>query len=268
MRSNMQIGAFIPVRLGSERLPRKHLQLIQGRPVLQHLLDRVFASKYIDATNVIVCTTCESEDDQLQAIVEKSGARLFRGERDDIIKRFYDALQKYPLDIIAEIDGDDPCIDTLYLDRCIEEIMKDVSLDIVLPVGLPTGVASKVFTKHALQHVYQIYGTTKNDTGFMWYFTKTGICKVLEISPESIDHIDDNIRLTLDYPEDLKFFRELFARLYQPGKIFNVRDIVALCKSEPALIKINAGVQKKFVERTQQLAKLAFKRDGLIYTVE
>ena len=39
-----KIGALIPVRLASERLPGKALLPLGGRPVIAHLLERVFAS--------------------------------------------------------------------------------------------------------------------------------------------------------------------------------------------------------------------------------
>lgn len=264
----MKLGAVIPVRLGSERFPKKHLQEIQGKSILLHLLDRIFASRYLTRDNVIICTTLEPEDDQLIPLVEQTGAKVFRGDRDDIIKRFHSAICHYQFDFIAQIDGDDPCIDTGYLDLCFEKILQDESLDIVLPTGLPLGIACKVFTKKALDKVYEVYCTTKNDTGFMWYFTKTGLCKVLEIPPVSSDDIHHEARLTLDYAEDLEFFKALFARLYTPEKLFNVRDMVALFKREPELIKINSALNEKFTERTKELAKLFFKVNGQIIAVE
>ena len=50
----MKIGALIPIRLSSERLPGKALKLIQGRPAVKHLLDRAFESKYLDKKRGVV----------------------------------------------------------------------------------------------------------------------------------------------------------------------------------------------------------------------
>ena len=44
----MKIGALIPIRLSSERLPKKAIRLIEGKPAVYHLLDRAFESKYLD----------------------------------------------------------------------------------------------------------------------------------------------------------------------------------------------------------------------------
>ena len=61
----MRIGALIPVRLSSERLPGKALMEFSGRPVLWHLLDRVAASRFVDVQDIVVCTTLDSDDDPL-----------------------------------------------------------------------------------------------------------------------------------------------------------------------------------------------------------
>ena len=83
-----KIGALIPIRLASERLPGKALLDICGRSVLHHLLDRVAACRFVDAADIVVCTTRDASDDPLIPAVEEYGASVFRGETDDIIKRF------------------------------------------------------------------------------------------------------------------------------------------------------------------------------------
>ena len=46
---------FISVRTGSSRLPKKALYEIQGKTIIEYLIDRLKKSKY--AEKVIVCTT-------------------------------------------------------------------------------------------------------------------------------------------------------------------------------------------------------------------
>lgn len=264
----MKIGALIPVRLGSERLPRKHLKEIQGKPVLHYLLERLYSSKYIDPENVIVCTTMESENDELLDIVSQYGAKVFRGSKDDIIERFYQAVNLYNFEIIAEICGDDPCFDPGYLDLCFEKLLSDSSLDIVYSTGLPVGASSAVFRKQALDIVYRSYTTSKNDTGYMWYFTKTGLCNVFEVRPVSDEDVDNEARLTLDYVEDFELINSLFEKLYLPGKIFSVREIVSLFKSEPQLRAINSNLKAQYIARTNELAQLEFRKNGMIQTIK
>ena len=96
----MTEGVFIPIRLSSERLPRKILKLVNGRPILYHMLDRIMKSNFINSKkNIVVCTTKEKIDDVLEKKVKNYGASIFRGSKNDLIKRFYDAnkIFKYHL---------------------------------------------------------------------------------------------------------------------------------------------------------------------------
>ena len=171
----MKVGALVPVRLGSERLPKKALLPIVGRPMITHLLDRLFSSRYLTPDRVVVCTTEEESDDPLVPVVEATGARVFRGSRDNIIDRFYHAMEVGEFDAVVQADGDDPCTDTLYMDLCMDRLLADKSLGIVVAEGLPLGLASKAIRASAIQTVWEHHLTEQNDTGFILYFTRTGL---------------------------------------------------------------------------------------------
>jgi spore coat polysaccharide biosynthesis protein SpsF (cytidylyltransferase family) len=255
----MNIGALIPIRLKSERLPGKALMPICGRPVVYHLLDRVCASKYIgDPKKVVVCTTRDASDDPLVEAATKFGASVFRGSTDDIIRRFHDAIAHFALDAVIQADGDDPLTDTFYMDRTMETLLGDSSLGIVTCEKLPLGVASKSFTRAAMEAVFKHYKSGQNDTGFIYFFTKTGLCKMATVSPASPAHIHDEIRLTLDYEEDLALFRHIFEALYREGQIFQIGDVIALARKQPELLAINGNLNEGYWQRTRDKAKLEY----------
>ena len=264
----MKVGALVPVRLASERLPNKALLPIAGRPMITHLLDRLFASRYLTPDRVVVCTTQEESDDPLVPVVELTGARIFRGSRDDIIDRFHRAVQDGEFDAVIQADGDDPCTDTLYMDLCMDRLLTDESLGIVVAEGLPLGLAPKAIRASAIQTVWEHHLTEQNDTGFILYFTRTGLCKKDTVFPISLDHQHAIARLTLDYPEDLAFFRALFQELYREGEIFGTEQIVSLLRRRPDLLAINAGLDVHYWQRTRELAQLEYQVAGKAYRVE
>ena len=138
----MKIGALIPIRLASERLPGKALKDIVGRPVVHHLLDRVAACRHIaDPRNVVVCTTTEPSDDALVPAVESYGCSVFRGSVDDIIRRFGDAMAAHGFDAVIQADGDDPLSATEYMDLTMDRLLADPAIDIVTVKGVPLGTA-------------------------------------------------------------------------------------------------------------------------------
>ena len=264
----MRIGALVPVRLGSERLPGKALLPIQDRPVIVHLLERVFASRHLSPDRVVICTTREPSDDPLVEVVERTGARVFRGSRDNILERFAGAVEAFGFDAVLEADGDDPCVDPGYMDRCLDALLADESLGMVSVQGLPLGLSSNAIRADALKVVREHCLTEQNDTGFMYYFSRTGLCRHAVLSPVSETHRHDTARLTLDYPEDLEFLRALFRELSVPGRVFGVEAIVELLRRRPDLLAINAGLNERFWERTRERAKLEYRRDGVVCRIE
>lgn len=252
----MKIGALIPIRLTSERLPGKALLEICGRPVVHHLLDRVTASRFVQPRDVVVATTESDADTPLVRVVEDYGCSVFRGSTDDIIKRFHDAIERFDLDVVIQVDGDDPLSDTEYMDLAVEKLLADPSLDIVTHRGLPLGVATKAFTRAAMKKVFAHYKSERNDTGFIYFFTKTGLCNVGVVDVKGPEHVLDEARLTLDYEVDFEVFRRIFEALYVPGEVFGLSQVVSYLKAHPEVMAINAEVNEEYWNRTREKAQL------------
>src|SRR3989304_7528357 len=120
-KTPMKIGALIPIRFASERLPGKALKDICGRPVVHHLLDRVVASRHIaHPRHLVVCATTEATDDALVPAVDNYGCSVFRGAVDDIIRRFGEAMAAHGFDAVIQADGDDPLSATEYMDLTMD----------------------------------------------------------------------------------------------------------------------------------------------------
>ena len=258
----MKLGAIIPIRLRSERLPGKALKPICGRPVVHHLLDRVATSRHIASPrDVVVCTTTDASDDPLVAAVETYGASVFRGSVDDIIDRFHAAIRHFGFDAVIQADGDDPLSATEYMDLTMDRLLGDRDLGIVYAEGLPLGTATKSFTRQAMETVARIYKTTQNDTGFIFFFTKTGWVKVGTVKPTSPDHVLAEARLTLDYEEDFEVFRRIFEALYKPGAVFGLAEVVRFLRAHPDIAKINLSLDEGYWQRTREKAQLEYVDD-------
>ena len=155
----MNIGALIPIRLKSERLPNKALLDIAGKPACYHLLDRVCDCKFIKTKrHVVVCTTTDNSDDALVEAIETYGCSVFRGDENDIIKRFRDAMESFQFDYVVQADGDDPVSATEYMDITMEELLANSERDIVTVEGLPLGCATKSFSRKAIDKSLKITG--------------------------------------------------------------------------------------------------------------
>ena len=67
----MKIVAMVQARMSSTRLPGKVLKFIIGKPIIELLLTRLSQSSELD--KIIVVSSKESQNDQLQYVVESLG---------------------------------------------------------------------------------------------------------------------------------------------------------------------------------------------------
>ena len=260
----MKIGALIPIRMASERLPRKALKLICGRPVCYHLLDRVVASRHIETPkDIVICTTNDPQDDLLVKTIEDYGCSVFRGSRDDIVLRFADAMRAYDFDCVIQVDGDDPLSATEYMDKTMDELIENSKIDIVTVSGLPIGCASKSFTRDAMTKVENAYLSKKNDTGFIYFFTKSGVCNHREIICEIATHMHASARLTLDYPVDYEVFRRILEGVYLEGNVASHEKVIDFLIKNPDVAALNQHVEDDYWQRTKAKAVLTYiDKDG------
>jgi spore coat polysaccharide biosynthesis protein SpsF (cytidylyltransferase family) len=251
------IAVFIPIRLGSSRLSKKPLIKIKGKPLIEHLIERVKTAKLPD--QIILCTTTMPEDSVFIGIARKCNVKCFRGSEKDILDRFLNAAIKYSVDFIVNVDGDDIFCDPELMDKTVNIFHKTDS-DFIKWNELPLGASPVGIKVEALKKAWEMKDESDTETGWGMYFTDTGLFDVEYEEPEDEELKHPEIRMTLDYPEDLKFVKEIFNRLYIPGKVFTLREILRLLRKEPHLAEINKGVQGEYWKRFKQRAKIKLRR--------
>jgi spore coat polysaccharide biosynthesis protein SpsF len=109
--------AIIQARMSSSRLPGKVLMDICGKPLLQHMLERVSGAKTLDG--VLLATTTDPSDDILADFCTRQALPCFRGSLPDVLDRFYRAAREYHADVIVRLTADCPLIDPRLLDLTV-----------------------------------------------------------------------------------------------------------------------------------------------------
>lgn len=109
----------IPARYSSTRLPGKPLADICGKPMIQHVYERAILSKYIE--HLIVAT----DDERIVDAVENFGGKVVMTPSSlpsgsDRIA--YVVKNMKDVDIIVNIQGDEPFINPLMIDMAIEPL--------------------------------------------------------------------------------------------------------------------------------------------------
>ena len=247
----MKSAIFIAVRMKSTRLPRKAVLEIKGKSAIDHLIDRLKTAKLPDM--IVLCTSTHPDDAILIDIAQRCKIEGFRGSEDDKLERFLAAALEYNIDLIAAVDGDDILCDPIYIDKTIDTLVR-TKADLVTCDKLPLGTACNGMKVKALRKVCEM--KSQSDTE-VWrgYFTDTGLFKVIFLEPDDAELIRPDIRLTLDYPEDYGLFRQIFEKLYMPGEVFSLKEVVTLFNNDPSLLDINKTVHEQYLKGIQSKVK-------------
>jgi len=251
----MKSAVFLSIREKATRLPKKVLLEIKGKAVTEHLIDRLKLAKLPDL--IVLCTSTHPGDTVLVNIARRNDVEYFRGSEDDKLNRYLKAALKFGVDFMVVVDGDDIFCDPIFIDETIETFTQ-TNADYITCKELPLGIACSGIKLEALNRVCEIKDEIDTE---VWggYFTETGLFKVEYLKVEDKELRHPEIRMTLDYPEDLEFFKAIFDRLYVPGKVFTLKEIMTLLKNNSYIVDINKDRQKAYIENLRKHTKIKLK---------
>ncbi|MYL20125.1 3-deoxy-manno-octulosonate cytidylyltransferase [Halobacillus litoralis] len=117
----MKVVGIIPARYNSSRFPGKPLADILGKPMVQHVFERVRASQVID--DVVVAT---DHEDIKQAVLDFGGRVVMTSEDHETgSDRIAEVVSKIEGDIFVNIQGDEPLIHTGTIDKIVETALEN-----------------------------------------------------------------------------------------------------------------------------------------------
>ena len=121
----MNAICVIPARYASTRLPGKPLREICGVPMICRVYERAKLSKSV--AEVIVAT----DDERIFAAVEKFSGKavMTRADHKTGTDRLAEVAEKFPsVDVIVNVQGDEPLIDAAIIDELVSEFVGDENL--------------------------------------------------------------------------------------------------------------------------------------------
>lgn len=242
MYSKKKIGITVEARMGSTRLPEKTLKLLHGRPMLARMIERL---KRVKSANIIViATTNQPEDTSIVALAKEMGVGYYQGSSEDVLDRVLQAAKKYEIDLIVETCGDCPVIDPDIIDMEIQTFL-DNDVDYVgchLLKTFPMGLDAKLFTTKTLEEVASITNDPADRENVSLYiYEHPEKYKLMNIEAKGRQCRPD-LRLVVDYKEDLDIIQSIYEELYDNKPHFNYDDMLDLFERRPDLTEINRDV--------------------------
>ncbi len=204
---------IIQARMGSTRLPGKVLKHICKKPLLLYIIETLKLSSVID--NIIIATSINKENDEIEAFAKKYKINCFRGSEENVLERFYQASQKYPDKYYFRATADNPILDINNPELSLNYLIEN-NLDYAAVRGMPIGTILECFTKAALERAY-LTATSSDDKEHVTLFMKNNTsfnAKYLEAKTELNF---PKMRLTVDNPEDFDRVEKIISKLYTKG---------------------------------------------------
>ncbi len=230
MEQKPEIVAIVQARMGSSRLPGKTMAEVVGRPAISHLMKQLSFSRRLD--EIVLATTTSAIDDLFVDYAREQNWRIFRGSENDVLDRYYQAARKVGCsrnDVVVRVTGDDILVDPEVVDQVIDLFLsrwpevRYASNN--LSRSFPFGADVEVLSFEALEQAWREARQPEEREHVTPYVRNhPEIFPNVELrSP--MDH--SHIRIAIDYPEDLRFMRQVFEKLYEKGQPpFHIKDLL------------------------------------------
>jgi len=116
-----EIIAIIPARYGSTRFPGKAIAEIHGKPLIQHVYERVSLAKSVSKVTVA------TDDERIREVVHGFGgeAIMTSSFHRNGTERVAEAAAKTGGEIIVNVQGDEPLIEPALIDKVCAKLLQD-----------------------------------------------------------------------------------------------------------------------------------------------
>lgn len=241
----MKTVAIVQARSSSTRLPGKVLEVIQEVPMIIWQLSQLKDCQSIN--EVILATSFDKSDDQLEEVVRRHGFKVFRGDLNDVLKRFYICAVQEGADVVVRLTGDCPFTDPSLVDELVNRLAEE-ELDYIANnaddnrLSVPDGFDVEVFKLSALEKAegaatlpsereHVTPWMRKSSSGLRWrHFCHTPVRPYY--------------RLTVDDLNDLEVVRRIVKGLAKrPGRL-RIDEIIDYLEKNPEIARMNLGTMR------------------------
>lgn len=231
----MKIGFLITARLKSTRLPQKLLLDLNGKSVVERVIER--CKKVADISEIVICTSTNPQDKPLTDIALKNNIHYYLGSEEDVLKRLSEAATFFNLNYIINITGENPLFSIYHANLVVNQAKKEIN-DFIYIDGLPIGCAVYGIRPEALKTVCEV----KKEVDTEIWGPLINRPEIFDVKKIEVDDKlkNEGLRITTDYLEDYQFIQALFSHFDQ-NKIPDYLEIDQLLKSKPELKEIHAG---------------------------
>lgn len=225
------LGIIIQARSGSKRFPKKILQLIGNKNVLEHVILRVKKTKF--KKKIIIASTQKKADKIIRFVAKNNNCDFFFGNENNVLERFFLAAKKFKLKDIIRICADSPFIDPHIIENALVHYKKG-DYDIVSNTKsrtFPKGMSVEIFSFETLKKAIQLAKTRyEKEHVTQVMYKNTRIFRIKNLTNTSKI---SKYSFALDYPGELGFLRKIYSNLLKKkiSNKFNLKNLIQIAKN-------------------------------------
>lgn len=238
-KKSHKIAAVIACRVHSSRLFAKQMQLVDDKPIIDHMINQLKTSKMI--SEIILAISSRSGNEVFIEYARTKGLKYVAGDDTDVLKRLINGAKYVNADIIFRITPENPYI---YWEGIDDLLSKHISgnYDFSTCFNVPLGTGYEVVNLAAFEKSHK-EGSKRHQSELCSLYIRENQkkFKIYHASPPK-ELQRPEIRLTVDTPEDLYVARAIYDGLGKKGKIIPLKDVIRFLDKNPNLAGINSKV--------------------------
>jgi len=255
VKSN-KIGCIVQARMGSTRLPGKSLMEINGKPVLGIVLERLNQCKKLD--EIVVATTTNKKDLAIEEFCKQNSTTCFRGDEENVLKRFFECAKENSFGTIIRITADCPLIDPKTVDKAVE-VFKQGKFDYVSNVALrsfPRGLDVEVLSFKALEKSFKRAkkGFDKEHVTHYIYSNPTEF-KIGNVKAEK-SLFRPELRFCVDTEQDFKLIKAILSHF---NNLVPIEDAIKFIDQDPELKSLSNREEERYRKKTGEINQLTIR---------
>lgn len=240
----MTLAAVIACRNQSTRLyakPLQNLDVARGVTILEHLVGQLKLRPEIDS--IVLAISANEENRIYTEVADSLGVDHVLGDDDDVLGRLVDGARRAGADRVFRVTSESPYP---YLDDLADVLAAHdaASAAFTTTSGLPDGSFYEIIEASALERSWGEGGAPyRNELCSRYIFDHQDVFTIQTLDvPQQLRRANE-IRLTVDWPEDLIVLRTVYEELgLSPSEPHDLGAIIDFLDQHPKLNAVNSWI--------------------------
>jgi spore coat polysaccharide biosynthesis protein SpsF len=222
----MMIGVVVQARMSSVRYPGKVLYRVNGKPMLEYLLESLYKCETIN--RIVVATSNKHSDDAVEKFCRYIGVDHYRGSLDNVAKRFMETINVHKFNAFVRLSGDSPLLDYRLVDKAVRIFQSD-HFDLVtntLERTYPKGQSVEVLDSAVFRKTYsKMLAPDEREHVTRYFYTHN---EEFSIHNFESGKAYGNLELSVNTPEDMSRFQAIINSMERPHWEYNFEELIEL----------------------------------------